>query len=116
MSKLEETLALHMKALKLPEAVRELRFHPTRRWRFDFAWQDLKLAVEVEGGAEMHGRRNRKGKVMKSGHLTIKGFRGDCEKYNEASMLGWHVLRFSGAMIKDGTAIATIERAIKAKQ
>ncbi|NRA15216.1 MAG: hypothetical protein HRU04_06920 [Oceanospirillaceae bacterium] len=114
MSKLEATLALDIRASKLPVPVTELRFHPTRRWRFDFAWPELMLAVEAEGGAEMHGRRNRKGVVMKSGHLTISGFRKDCEKYNEAAMLGWHVLRFTGAMITDGTAIATIEKAMKA--
>jgi hypothetical protein len=71
------------------------------------------IAVEAEGGAEMHGRRNKQGVVMKSGHLTVKGFRSDCEKYNEAAIIGWHVLRFSGAMIKSGVAIATIERAIE---
>jgi len=95
--------------------VRELKFHPRRKWRFDFAWPDLMLAVEVEGGAESHGTANKQGVIRKSGHLTVSGFRKDCEKYNEAEILGWHVLRFSGAMIKDGTAIATIERAIKAQ-
>jgi len=112
MSHLEEALALHIKALKLPEPVREFRFHKIRRWRFDFAWPDLMIAVEAEGGAEMHGRRTKQGKVLKSGHLTVSGFRKDCEKYNEAAALGWCVLRFSGAMIKDGTAIKTIERVV----
>lgn len=58
---------------------REYRFHPTRKWRFDFAIPELKLAVEIEG----RGR-----------HQTVDGFRKDCEKYNAALLLGWRVLRF----------------------
>ena len=30
---------------------REYRFHPIRRWRFDFAWPDQLIAVEVDGNA-----------------------------------------------------------------
>lgn len=46
MSELEETLAFHLKAAKLPAPEREYRFDPERRWRFDFAWPDQMLAVE----------------------------------------------------------------------
>ena len=59
--------------------VREYRFHPTRKWRFDFASPSLKVAVEIEG----RGR-----------HQSIAGFRGDCEKYNAATTMGWRVYRF----------------------
>ena len=112
MSKLEATLALHLKALKLPAPVKEHRFHPTRQWRFDFAWPDLMLAAEVEGGTESHGqKRTIRGKVItvKSRHLTPSGFREDCKKYNEAARLGWRVLRFSGAMVNKGEAVQTIK-------
>jgi very-short-patch-repair endonuclease len=66
--------------LPLPE--REYRFHPTRMWRFDFCWPQIKLAVEIEG----RGR-----------HQTFAGFREDTCKYNEAVRLGWRVLRFCAA-------------------
>jgi len=59
--------------------VREYRFHPTRKWRFDFASPLLKVAVEIEG----RGR-----------HQSIAGFRADCEKYNTATSMGWRVYRF----------------------
>lgn len=50
-SQLEEEFAFAWKAGRYePEFVREHRFHPTRRWRFDFAWPDEKVALEVEGG------------------------------------------------------------------
>lgn len=78
-SEAEELLAFALKQRCAVQPVRELRFHPTRRWRFDFAWPDQKLAVEIDG----RGR-----------HQTVTGVRGDCEKHNEAVRLGWRVLRF----------------------
>jgi very-short-patch-repair endonuclease len=65
--------------------VKEHRFHPTRRWRFDFAWPEQRLAVEIEG----RGR-----------HQTFMGFAQDAEKYNTALLLGWRVLRYPAAFVK----------------
>ena len=100
-SKLEAELALHIQAAGLPEPVREFRFHPTRRWKIDFAWPDQWLAVEVEGGTFSGGR-----------HVRGKGFELDCVKYNAAALDGWTLLRFTGDMIKSGDAIAVIEAAL----
>lgn len=97
----EEMLALHLKALKIPFA-REHRFHPTREWRFDFAFLDRKLAVEVEGGIQSNGR-----------HVRPAGFIADLEKYAEAVLHGWTVLRVAPGWVRDGTAIAYIERLLK---
>ena len=80
----------------------EYRFHDTRRWRFDFAWPEYRLAVEVEGGQWVNGR-----------HQRSKGYEGDCEKYNEAALDGWKVLRFTGDMVKDGRALATLISALR---
>lgn len=66
----------------LPEPVAELRFAPPRRWRFDWAWPDNKVALEVEGGVWTRGR-----------HTRGAGFIKDMEKYNAATVLGWRVLR-----------------------
>jgi very-short-patch-repair endonuclease len=96
----EEVLALQIWDEKLPVPVREHRFHPERRWRFDFAWPDLKLAVECEGGTWIAGR-----------HTRGSGFAADCEKYNAAAMGGWKVLRFPSNLIHDGTAINALKAA-----
>ena len=85
----------------LPDPVTEYRFHSTRKWRFDFAWPDSKIALEAEGGT--WGSK-------KSRHTTGKGFEGDCEKYNEAQLLGWRVYRFTTNMITDGRLYLTLER------
>lgn len=66
--------------------VRECRFHPTRRWRFDLAWPDLKVAVEVDG--------------IGFGHQSIAGRKADNEKQNHAVLDGWSVFRFCTASIK----------------
>lgn len=65
------------------EYVREHRFHPPRKWRFDVAFLDAKVAVELEGGIWTRGR-----------HVRPKGYKNDMEKYNAAQADGWVVLRF----------------------
>ena len=72
--------------LKLKE---EVRFHPTRRWRFDFAHEATLVAIEVEGGTWVGGR-----------HSRPAGFHKDCEKSNAANLLGWTVFRLTPQMIK----------------
>jgi very-short-patch-repair endonuclease len=69
--------------------VSEHRFHPTRRWRFDIAIVDLKIAIEYEGIA---GGRSR--------HTSLTGYTGDADKYNEAQLHGWMVLRFTALNTK----------------
>ena len=98
MSELEDTLAYHIKVAGLPAPVKEYKFHNVRRWKFDFAYPDHKIAIECEGGTWTQGR-----------HTRGSGFAGDCEKYNTAAMLGWRVFRFTSEMIKTGTALGVIE-------
>lgn len=101
MSELEAELALHIRVSRvLPAPERELRFHPPRRWRFDFAWPDVMLACEVEGLT----RNSNTGR-----HQTIKGAKGDMEKYEQALLDGWVVYRCHRDMIRSGRALATLE-------
>lgn len=64
------------------KCVKEYRFHPDRKWRFDYAIPDHKVALEVEGGVWTGGR-----------HTSSVGFINDIEKYNTATALGWRVVR-----------------------
>lgn len=64
------------------EPVKEYQFHAQRKWRFDYAFVEAKVALEVEGGVHTGGR-----------HIRPKGFLGDMEKYNTAATLGWRLLR-----------------------
>ena len=87
-SNLSDTLYFQIKAVGLTLPAREYRFHPTRKWRFDLAWPSRLLAVECEGGM-----------WTKGAHTRGKHFESDCEKYNEAAILGWRVLRYTAGTV-----------------
>ncbi len=101
-SSLEAQLAWRITTAGITPPVVEFVFAKPRRWRFDFSWPEKMIAVEVEGGTWARGR-----------HTRGEGFRGDCEKYNAAQLMGWAVYRFTADMITDGTALATIIEAMK---
>ena len=82
--------------------VRELKFHPVRRWRFDYAIPEHKIAVEVEGGVWTQGR-----------HTRPRGFLGDMDKYNTATALGWRVLRVTPDTLTTGATLDLIRRTIE---
>lgn len=92
---------------ELPPPEREYKFHPTRRWRFDWAWPasdgtDGGVALEYEGGSWQQGR-----------HVRPQGYEGDCEKYSEAAILGWLVIRATLDMVRDGRAMDLVIRALQ---
>ena len=88
-----------------PGYEKEYKFHPSRRWRFDFSWVPEKVALEIEGGTW----------AKKSRHTSGAGYAGDCEKYSEAAILGWCVIRATTDMVKSGAALDMVERAIKTR-
>lgn len=94
----EDLLAFQLKASKI-EFQRQYKFHPERRWKADFMIPAGKLLIEVDGGTWTNGR-----------HTRGTGYAKDCEKLNEATILGWAVLRFPTAEIKPGRAVQTILR------
>jgi very-short-patch-repair endonuclease len=94
-------LALSMRAAGLPEPEREYRFHPTRKWRLDFAWPARLLAVEVEGGVYRGG-----------GHTSVAGLKRDIEKSNALTLGGWRLLRFHGDQVRSGEATEIIRQAL----
>jgi uncharacterized protein YndB with AHSA1/START domain len=81
--------------------VAEHRFDPDRRWRFDYAWPDALVALEVEGGVFTGGR-----------HTRGAGFLKDIEKYNRAAVLGWRVLRTTPKELCMGETIEMIKAAM----
>lgn len=77
----------------------EYRFHPERRWKFDHAWPHVKIALEIEGGAWINGR-----------HTRGAGYIRDMEKYSEAAILGWRILRVTPQQVKNGQALELVRR------
>ena len=95
----KQLLPLLISEQNLPQPIPEFRFHPTRRWLFDYAWPDQKIALEIEGGVWIGGRHNRGA-----------GFLKDMEKYNAAAILGWRLIRATPSMIASGEAVALIQQ------
>jgi very-short-patch-repair endonuclease len=89
----------------IPEPVKEHKFDSKRKFRFDFAWIDCKLAVEIEGGVWIAGR-----------HTRGSGFVKDMEKYNLAVKNGWKVLRFVPQDLKKAETYDLIKQVIENTQ
>jgi very-short-patch-repair endonuclease len=81
-SRLEKRFELLWRALGGPDLVKEYRFHQARKWRADFAHLPSRTLIEIEGGIWVNGRHNR-----------AAGFAADLEKYLEAALDGWRVVR-----------------------
>lgn len=96
-----DRFVLLCRAYQLPEPTREFRFAPPRRWRFDYAWRQALVAVEIDGGVWTRGR-----------HVRGAGFLKDCEKMNHAALDGWCVFRFTPQQIEDGSCMPFLQSAI----
>jgi len=90
-----------MRDIGLPAPVAEHPFHPERKWRFDRAWPDYGVAVEVDGGLSSGGR-----------HVRKAGYEEDCRKINEAMIRGWLVIRVSTGMVHTAEALSPITAAL----
>lgn len=63
----------------------EFGFDEDRKWRFDFAWPTVFLAVEIDG--------------FGWGHQAQQNVSASNEKQNAAVAKGWKVLRFDSRML-----------------
>jgi very-short-patch-repair endonuclease len=87
------------KALEGMPLVEEHKFHPTRKWRFDYSLPEHKIAIEIDGGVYGGGRHNRG-----------SGFINDCEKFNEATALGWYCYRIPTPMVNTAYVAWVLEQ------
>lgn len=86
---ISETLLAWCNARLLP-LQEEYKFHPERKWRFDWCIEPLKVAFEYEG---IYSQQSR--------HTNCKGYSRDTEKYNAATSLGWRVFRYTATTYKN---------------
>lgn len=83
---------------------REFRFHPTRRWRFDWYLPEQGehgIAFEYDGLMSGH-----------ASHASIGGILRDSEKINESLAMGIPVYRVNAKFIQDGRAFSLAERVL----
>ncbi|CAB4242211.1 hypothetical protein UFOVP83_31 [uncultured Caudovirales phage] len=100
-SSLEETLAVQLRALKIPFEREVVGLVEGRRFRVDFLIHK-RLVVECQGGI-----------WTKGGHSSGAGISRDCEKFAELLCAGYPVIPCTMQQIKAGTVIEWIQRAIE---
>ena len=76
------------RALGGPVLDTEVQFAVGRKWRMDYCHLASRTAIEIEGGVWSKGR-----------HTRPQGFLNDCEKYNNAALLGYTVFRLATGMM-----------------
>ncbi len=93
-----------------PAPVLEHEFHPVRKWRFDLAWPDPRVALERHGGTFVTVRCTCGKPYTRfvSRHHDKNGLEMDAEKTNAAAALGWSVIVATPRMLDDGRALAAI--------
>ena len=101
MSDLEASFLYHWRILApgAPVPVSEHKFCTERKWMFDFAFLNAKVAVECEGGIWLKTKTGRS-----AGHAHPDRFEKDCEKYNRATADGWRVFRCTAGMLRNDPA------------
>lgn len=84
------------------DIVKEFRFLKNRRFRFDYAIPEYKIAIEQEGGIWTNGR-----------HVRGAGYKRDMEKYSLAAVEGWVVIRRTPQELSTNETLNLIKRAIQ---
>lgn len=100
-SELEMALVTRLERHGLPLGAGQYRFVPGRLYRFDRAWPEQFVAVEIQGGLWVNGA-----------HSRGSGVERDCVKLSIAAALGWRCLPISKAMIASGQAVELIAQAL----
>ena len=85
-SRLESRFLLLWRVAGGPPLEREVKFHASRRWRADFADLASRTLIEIEGGIFLPGGGR---------HSRGAGYAKDAEKYLEAVLAGWTVIRLT---------------------
>lgn len=88
-------------AARLPRPLAEHRFHPTRQWRWDYAWPDHRVALEQQGGVWSRGRHGRGSGIVK-----------DMAKFSAGACLGWRLLLVEPRDLPTRDTMALIREAL----
>jgi len=98
----EQSFLLMLKARKMPTPTPEYRFHPVRKFRWDWAWPEARLALEVEGGVWSGGAHGRGTGIVR-----------DMEKSTLAAEEGWRIIRVTPSNLATEATMDSIHRALQ---
>ena len=96
MSEAQRYMAIQIKGAQLPAPVLEYAFDSSEQYRLTFAWPSYRVALEIEEAL-----------------FIISDMESNCLKYSEAAAAGWCVLQCTSTMVRDGTALKLLERALR---
>jgi hypothetical protein len=79
----------------------EYRFAPPRKWRWDWAFVEAKVAIEQQGGLFSGGRHVRGPALLK-----------EMEKLNAGACNGWRVLYCTPQEFASGAILESVEKCL----
>jgi hypothetical protein len=107
-----ELICDHCRRNGLPKPALEYRFVTFRDWRFDLAFIEQKLAVEIQGG-NFGGKLCPACKRRPGGrHNSPEAMREEYEKLAHAAIRGWRVIVLMPEQVRPETGLSWIERAL----
>jgi hypothetical protein len=80
----------------------------SRLWRFDYAWTDLKVAIEYDGIIHIPYAAM----IKKTGHNTMTSLANSYEKIAEAQIRNWIVIQTNPILVREYTTVEQLSRAI----
>lgn len=95
-SPLERAMLAQIVAAGIPQPEREYLPFEDRKFRIDFAWPGVKVALECDGHV----------------HRIKARFHADIERHNLLLLAGWRVLRAGRIEIQDGRAMGWLKQAL----
>lgn len=96
---IQETFLQLLDQVNIERPVPEYLFHEQRKWRFDYCWPEQKIVLEVEGGIFIQGR-----------HSRGAGMKEDFDKYNEAAIYGYRIVKVIPTELCSFTTISLLRR------
>lgn len=101
----QESFGRWCELLHLPAPVKnygyQRRKYPTnkrRQWRVDWAWPDIGLMVEIQGGVWIRGAHGHPLDILRN-----------FEKQNDGALLGYRFLQVTPEQVRSGEAVALVE-------
>ena len=88
---------------------------PGRRYRVDFAFEEQRLAIEVDGGVygfSFYNKKTGQHERRRGGHSSVTGQLRDMERSNLLTLHGWRILRFTPKQLEQDPHVC-IELVIK---
>jgi hypothetical protein len=97
-ARFEDLFDWQLKAEKAPPWRRQYAFSEAygRAWKIDFAWPELLLAVEIQGGIWRKGG---------GAHSHPSNILRNMKKCNALTALRWRLLQFSTDEVQSGSAL-----------